>query len=307
MASAGRDHHGPRRPRQDVAARLHPQGERRRGRSGRHHAAHRRVPRLAAERQEHHVPRHAGPRGLHRDARARRAGDGHRRPRRRGGRLGHAADDRSDLPRQERRRAAHRRHQQDRPAAGESGQGEAGAAPARRRARGVRRQRAFDRDLGQEGHEHQRPARPDSAPGGNPRPQGESEPSRAGNGRRSVARSGQGPGRHGARAERHAQGRRRLHLRHVLGPRPRPVRRARQARQAGGTRDSGADPRLPGRADGGRSAARRRGRGVGARGRAAPRASRSRGEEPPRQPRAASRSKTSWRSRRWAARARSTS
>ena len=34
-----------------------------------------------------HVPRHAGPRGVHRHARARRAGDGHRRPRRRGRRL----------------------------------------------------------------------------------------------------------------------------------------------------------------------------------------------------------------------------
>ena len=51
-ASARRHDHGSRRPRQDVAARLHPQGERRRRRGGRHHAAHRRVPRRAAERQD---------------------------------------------------------------------------------------------------------------------------------------------------------------------------------------------------------------------------------------------------------------
>ena len=44
-AAAGGHHHGPRRPRQDVAARLHPQGQRRRRRGRRHHAAHRRVPR----------------------------------------------------------------------------------------------------------------------------------------------------------------------------------------------------------------------------------------------------------------------
>ena len=67
-----------------------------------------------------HVPRHAGPRSVHRHACTRRAGDGHRRARRRGGRLGHAADDRSDLARQERRRADDRRDQQDRSAAGES-------------------------------------------------------------------------------------------------------------------------------------------------------------------------------------------
>ena len=44
-ASAGRHHHGPRRPRQDLAARLHPPHQGRRRRSRRHHAAHRRVPR----------------------------------------------------------------------------------------------------------------------------------------------------------------------------------------------------------------------------------------------------------------------
>ena len=43
-ASAGRDDHGSRRPRQDDAARRDPQVARRRHRGRRHHAAHRRVP-----------------------------------------------------------------------------------------------------------------------------------------------------------------------------------------------------------------------------------------------------------------------
>ncbi len=43
-AAAGRDHHGPRRPRQDVAARRHPADHGRVGRGRRHHAAHRRLP-----------------------------------------------------------------------------------------------------------------------------------------------------------------------------------------------------------------------------------------------------------------------
>ena len=184
-------------------------------------------------------------------------------------------------------------------------QGEAGAAAARRRARGVRRHTCSRREISaKKGTNVDAAARPDSAPGRNPRPQGESEPARDGHGRRSAARSGQGSGRDGARAERHAQGRRRLHLRHVLGPRARAARRARQAREGGRSGDSGADPRLPGRSDGGRSVARRRGRDGGARDRAAPRASRSRSEEPSRQRAAASRSRTSWRRRRRAARAR---
>ena len=50
LAPAGRHRHGSRRPRQDVAARQDPQGQRRRRRSGRHHAAHRRLPGEDAER-----------------------------------------------------------------------------------------------------------------------------------------------------------------------------------------------------------------------------------------------------------------
>jgi hypothetical protein len=44
-ARAGRDRHGPRRPRQDLAAGLHPPRQGGGGRSRRHHAAHRRLPR----------------------------------------------------------------------------------------------------------------------------------------------------------------------------------------------------------------------------------------------------------------------
>ena len=82
-ASAGGHGHGSRRPRQDVAARLdspRPRGERR-GR--RHHPAHRRVSRRDAEGRDH-VPRHAGPRGIHGNACARRQGHRHRRAGRRG-------------------------------------------------------------------------------------------------------------------------------------------------------------------------------------------------------------------------------
>jgi hypothetical protein len=64
-ASAGGDDHGPRRPRQDIAAGCDPQGQRRRGRGRRDHAAHRRLPGDNRQRPGADVPRHAGPRGLH--------------------------------------------------------------------------------------------------------------------------------------------------------------------------------------------------------------------------------------------------
>ena len=68
-----------------------------------------------------HVPRHAGPRGVHRDARARRAGDRHRRAGGRGRRRRHAADDRGDPAREGGGRADRRRGQQDRQARRRSG------------------------------------------------------------------------------------------------------------------------------------------------------------------------------------------
>ena len=63
--------HGPRRPRQDLAAGRDPRDRGRRRRGRRHHPAHRRLP-GAPRRQGDHLPRHARPRGVHGDARARR-------------------------------------------------------------------------------------------------------------------------------------------------------------------------------------------------------------------------------------------
>ena len=68
-------------------------------RSRRHHAAHRRVSRADAEGRDH-VPRHAGPRGVHRNARARREGHRHRRAGRGRRRRRDAADEGSDRARQ---------------------------------------------------------------------------------------------------------------------------------------------------------------------------------------------------------------
>ena len=105
--SARGDRDGSRRSRQDLAARLHPQGSRGRRRGRRHHAAHRRLPRGNRARH-HHLPGHPGPRGLYRDARPRRPGDRHCHP---GGgrrRRRDAADQGSHSARPRRRHADHR-------------------------------------------------------------------------------------------------------------------------------------------------------------------------------------------------------
>jgi hypothetical protein len=52
------------------------------------------APTRSRRRRRHHLPRHAGPRGVHRDARARRQGHRHRRPGGRRRRRRDAADDR---------------------------------------------------------------------------------------------------------------------------------------------------------------------------------------------------------------------
>ncbi len=65
---------------------------------------------------------------------------------------------------------------------------------------------------------------------------------------RGHARSGQGPARHDPGAEGHPPRRRQLHLRQVLRPGARAVRRARQDGEGGRPVDSGAGPRLRGRA-----------------------------------------------------------
>ncbi len=94
-ARAGGDVPRTRGPRQNVAARPHPEDRRGRARIRRHHAAHRREPRDGG-REDGGLPRYARPRGVHRHARARRERDGHRRARRRRRRRRDAADRRGD-------------------------------------------------------------------------------------------------------------------------------------------------------------------------------------------------------------------
>ena len=92
-----------------------------------------------ARQVEGHLPRHAGPRGLHRDARPRRQRHRHRRAGGRGRRRPEAADDRGDQPHQGRRRADDRRDQQDRQA----------RTPSRRRsARSCSSTRSSSRTMG---------------------------------------------------------------------------------------------------------------------------------------------------------------
>src|ERR1700693_3714419 len=78
-ALARGDRDGPRRPRQDLAARRASPRQCGVGRGRRHHTAHRRLSGdLARKRQEDHLHRYPGPRRVHRDARARRQCDRHR-------------------------------------------------------------------------------------------------------------------------------------------------------------------------------------------------------------------------------------
>ena len=131
-------------------------------RGRRDHAAHRRLP-GRPQRPAHHLPRHAGPRGVHRHARPRREGDRHRRARRRRRRRRHAADEGVDLPRARRRRADRRRRQQDRPARLESRPRAQRARDRRAAAGGVGRRRADRARLGEAGRGPRRSARADPA------------------------------------------------------------------------------------------------------------------------------------------------
>ena len=79
----------------------------------RHHPAHRRLSRRG-QRPADRLPRHAGPRGLHHDARPRRQDHRHRRPGGGGRRRRHAADDRGDRPRPRGQGADRGGDQQDR-------------------------------------------------------------------------------------------------------------------------------------------------------------------------------------------------
>ena len=140
-ARAGGHHHGPRRPRQDVAARRHPQGQRRR-RARRAASPSTSAPtRCTREQRRRRVPRHAGPRGVHRHARPRRPDDRHRRAGRRRRRRADAADHRGDQPRQGGGGADRRRGQQDRQAGRQPGPDPQQAVRARPGLRGVGRRR----------------------------------------------------------------------------------------------------------------------------------------------------------------------
>ncbi len=97
-------HHGPRRSRQDFAARRHSVRQCGRPRSRRHHAAHRRLSRRE-ERPQDRVHRHARSRSVHPHARPRRQGHRYRGPGGGGRRRRDAADARSHRSRQGGRRS----------------------------------------------------------------------------------------------------------------------------------------------------------------------------------------------------------
>ena len=130
-ARTGRHGHGPRRPRQDDAARRDP---RRPTSPSAKPAASRSTSapiRSKSATAQHRVPRYARSRSVHDDARPRREGHRHRRPRGRGRRRRHAADDRGDRPREGGQGADHRRDQQDRQAGRQPRAGQARAVRAR--------------------------------------------------------------------------------------------------------------------------------------------------------------------------------
>src|SRR5438132_882319 len=162
-----------------------------------------------------------------------------------------AADGRGHLPRQERWRAPGRRDQQDRSARRQRAEGEAGPAVAPGRARGVRRYDARDADLREDRAERGHPARSDPAAGRAARSEGESRPPGPRHCARGDPRPGQGARGHDPRAERHAPGGGRLHLRPVLRARARHVQRARRDGDGRRSLDARADPRLRGCARGG--------------------------------------------------------
>ena len=118
--SARGHHHGPRRSRQDHAARLHSLDQRCGRRSRRHHPAHRRLqgshrrPNPPAFGREIVFLDTPGHEAFTAHALPRRQSHRHRRARRRRRRRRHAADGRGHRPRSCRRSAHHRRRQQNR-------------------------------------------------------------------------------------------------------------------------------------------------------------------------------------------------
>ncbi len=200
-AAAGGHGHGPRRPRQDVAARRHPPDEG--GREGVrwHHPAHRGLPGRDQSRQGD-LPRHAGPRGVHGHAGARRAGHRHRHPGGGGRRRRDAADRGGHQPRAGRQRADHRGRQQDRQARGGARSRQARAVQSRAGAGRLGRPDDLRADLRQEGHRDRSAPRDDGAAGGGSRAQGQPQPRGQGRHHRGPSRSRTRSGGHRAHPER---------------------------------------------------------------------------------------------------------
>ena len=213
-----------------------------------------------------------GPRGVHRDARPRREGDGHRRPRRRRRRLRDAADEGVDLPRARGRRADRRRGEQDRPARREPRPGQ--GRPRRRGppARGLGRDDAVLVRLGEAEAEPRRPARADPARRRR-RARADREPEGGGVGadHRVAARRRPRAGRDDARPARHAARRRRDRGRRRARQGARALRLPRREGHRGPAGNPGRDPRLRHAAARRRARPRRRERARGPRRRAAPR------------------------------------
>ena len=104
------------------------------GRGRRHHPAHRRLP-GAPPQPRADLPRHPGPRGVHRHACPRREDHRCRGHRRGGRRRGHGDDARGDRPRPRRRRPLHGGDQQDRQGEREPRPRPSGAVDPRRHSR----------------------------------------------------------------------------------------------------------------------------------------------------------------------------
>ena len=115
------------------------------------------------QRPQRRVPRHAGPRSVHDDARARRPRHRRRHPGRGGRRRRHAADAGSDRSREGGRRADPRGDQQDRQAGRQPGARQEGARRSRPRPRAVGRPDRHGRGLGEEEAEPRVAARNDPA------------------------------------------------------------------------------------------------------------------------------------------------
>ena len=276
-ARARRHDHGPRRPRQDVVARLHSPHARRGRRGGRDHAAHRRVQRADAERQDH-VPRHAGPRCIHRDARARRTRNGYRRARRRRRRRCDAADDRGDPAREGGGRADRRRDQQNRQVRRRSGPSPQRARNAGADTRRVRRRDDVRERFRADGRGRRQAARGAAAAGRGARAQGAGHGSRRG--RRARVELGARPRRGRDGADQQGQASDRRHP--ARGPRVRPhsrdVRRVRSPDSRGRAVDAGRGAGPIRHAARRRRRPSRRRRSSGARRRAVPAGARARHE-----------------------------